>query len=298
MRLQTGVTVTALCLTCLVAASPSVAQLGDNLSGLRDENVQGYLNPLQSGLSATLNSAIFRSGFVPTEGLTFSIGVAAMAAGFGDEDRTYSPTHPDGFTGLTATKVPTVIGDPGGGSVAGQSGLNLAYPGGFDLDGFEIAAPQLSIGAVVGTRVVIRYLAIDLGDSEIGHFSYFGMGAQHAISQWIETLPVDVAGGIFVHSFDIGDDVLQSSAYHLNLTASREFGYLQPYLGLGLDSIKSDVTYEHEDDPELSVDVAMERDSNAHLTLGVAAKAPGASAFFEFNAAAGVGFAFGLDFGI
>lgn len=298
MRWQTGMAVAALCLASFAAASPSVAQFGDNLRGLGDENVQGYLGPLQSGLSATLNSAVFRSGFVPMDGLTFSIGVAAMAIGFSDEDRSYLPTDPAGFARLGRTKVPTVIGEAGGGSVAGENGLNLAYPGGFDLDRFEVAVPQLSIGAFAGTRAMARYLTLELGDTELGHFNYFGIGAQHSISQWVKTLPVDVAAGIFFHSFDIGDDVLQSSAYHLNLTASRQFRFLQPYLGLGLDSIKSDVAYEDEDDPELSVYVALERHTNAHLSLGVAAKAPGVSAFVEFNAAAGTGFAFGLDFGM
>jgi hypothetical protein len=279
-------------------AGPSFAQLEENILGLDDDNLEAYLHPLNIGLSATMSSAVFRTGHVPKSGLTFSVGVAAMAVGFADEDRTYLPTDPPGFTSLEPTMAPTVIGDPGGVVVAGESGLMQGYPGGFDLGGFEIAVPQVSVGAVLGTRAVARYIAADLGDSELGDFSCFGIGAQHSISQWIPSLPLDVAVGLFFHSFDIGDDLISASARQLNLTASKEFGVLQPYAGIGYDSIETDVKCEDEDVPESSIAVTLEKESHMHLTLGVLVRLSVVAAFFEFNSAEASGFAFGVDFGM
>ncbi|MBP6874495.1 MAG: hypothetical protein KBD56_00335 [Candidatus Eisenbacteria bacterium] len=278
--------------------APGYAQLEENVLGLTDENLEGYLEPLQTGLSATMNSAIFRTGHVPTEGFHFSIGVTAMAIGYDDVDRTYIPTDPDGFTSLgDPVPVPTIVGDLEGVVVAGEDNLTQIYPGGFDLEVFEIGVPQISIGSLQGTRLLGRFLALDLGDSDLGDFSYIGFGIQHSITQWVPSLPADVAVGAFIQSFEIGDDVIKAKAFHANVTASRQFSVLQPYLGLGYDSLSLDVKSEDEEDPEFSIDAALEQQGDFHLTLGLLAKVPVVAFFFEYNAAAADGFSLGVDFG-
>lgn len=298
MNRQASRAAIALCLIGLAGAGPSLAQLEINLEGLQDENLERYLDPLHSGLATTLNSAVFHTGYVPTEGFSFSIGVVAMAVGFADEDMVYAPTLPESYSGVTAAEVPTVIGDPAGATIAGPGGLKTKYPGGFDLEGLEIAAPQIAVGAVLGTRGILRYLAFDLGDTELGEFSYLGFGVQHSISQWIPALPLDVAAGVFVHKFDLGDDLVKTTAYHLNITASKQFGVLQPYVGVGYDTISSDVKVVDEDDPDSSIDLSLESDTTMHLTLGAMVRLAVVGVFFEFNAAAGTGFALGVDIGM
>jgi hypothetical protein len=279
------------------ATHSGYAQLEENLGGLTEDNLDGYLGPLNTALSGTMNSAVFKTGFVPQTGLTFTIGVAAMAVGFDSEDETYLPTDPPGFTSLEETPVPTVVGDPAGKTVEGENNLAQIYPGGFDLSGFEIAVPQLTIGSVYGTRAIIRYIALDVGDADVGDFTYFGFGGQHSISQWFETLPVDLAAGLFFQSFEIGD-VMKAKTTQFNVTASKAFGVVEPYIGLGFDAISTNVEYTDDDNPEFSFDVDLDTESNAHLTLGAMAKVSGVGAFFEFNAAAAAGFALGLEFGI
>jgi len=286
------------CMAICLAPVPVLAQLSDNLGGLTDANVEGYLGPLNTGLSGTMNSAIFRTGDVPAVGLNFTIGLNVMAIGYGDEDKTYLPTDPPGFTSLVATEVPTVVGDPTGVIVEGQSSLAQIYPGGFNLDGFEIAVPELSIGSVFGTRVIIRYIGLDLGDSEFGEFKYIGYGAQHSISQWLPLLPVDIAAGIFLQSFEIGDNVVKASATHFNVTASKQFAILQPYVGLGYDSLDLDAMYEDEDHPELSFDLTLDGETNVHMTAGVLAKLTPVQVFIELNSGAATGIALGLHFGM
>jgi len=288
------------CLAALAAPPGASAQLTENLGGLTDENIPGYLAPLNTGLSGTMNAAIFRTGRVPKAGVNISGGIVIMAIGFDDEDKTYVPTDPEGFTSLEPTEVPTVIGDPAGAQVAGEGGLTQQYPGGFDLEGFEIAAPQISIGSVFGTRAVIRYVAFDLGDSDLGQFSYFGVGAQHSISQWIpDLLPVDLAAGFMVQRFEIGDEIVKARTLYVGVTASKQFTYLRPYAGVGIDSIRLDGDYVDDDgqEPDLSFDFSLDRQTDPHLTLGVAADAQFVSAFVELNVAAATGVAVGLSFG-
>jgi hypothetical protein len=275
-------------------------QLTDNLGGLTDENFEGYLGPLNTGLSGTMNAAIFRTGHVPKTGVSISGGLVIMAVGYSDEDKTFVPIDPEGFSSLESTSVPTVVGSPEGVTVLGENSLSQLYPGGFDLEGFEIAAPQISIGSVFGTRALIRYIAFDLGDSDFGEFSYVGFGAQHSISQWIpDALPFDLAAGFMIQNFEIGDDLIDARATHFNVTASKEFQYFQPYVGIGIDTMELDAKYDDDDeeDPDLSFDVSLDKETDPHFTLGVAGQLPFVQAFIELNAAAATGVAVGLSFG-
>jgi len=287
-----------LCFSVLLSPVAAGAQLSENLGGLTDENLEGYLEPMNTGLGGTMNSAVFRTGYVPKSGFDISVGLVAAAIEFDDEDKYFTPVDPEGFTSLMPTDVPTVIGDPEGMIVEGEGGLSQIYPGGFGLEGFEIAAPQISVGSYMGTRVVFRYIAFDLGDSELGDFSYYGYGAQHSISQWFGDWPFDLAAGFFIQNFDIGDGIVDASATQVMVTASRDFKYLQPYAGFGFDTIRVNAEYDDEDDPETSFDVGLDRETDPHLTLGVEGKIPYVSVFFEFNQAATTGIAVGLNIGM
>jgi hypothetical protein len=284
----------------MAASAPGYGQLEEALGGLSDENLEGYLEPLNTGLSTTMNSAMFRTGYIPKEGFTITVGASAMAIGYDDEDRVYIPTDPEGFTSLEPTEVPTVVGDPGAKIVEGENNLAQIFPGGFDMETFEIAVPEATVGAFYGTQVKVRYIALDLADSDIGDFSYFGIGGQHSLTQYAgEDPPVDIAIGLFWQTFSIGDnDEVEASSFHADVTASKSFGVIQPYAALGLDQLKLDVKVEDDDDPDNSVDVSLESKSDPHLTLGVAAQLSVVRGFFEFNAAAASGFALGIAFGI
>lgn len=282
---------------------PGSAQLEDALGGLSDENLEGYLEPLNTGLSGTMNSAIFRTGYIPKSGFTLTVGAAAMAIEYGDEDLAYTPTDPAGFNSVEQIEAPTVVGDADGATAVSDNGLQFHYPGGFELDSFQFAVPELTIGAVFGTQAKVRYIAFDTGDADIGDFQYFGIGAQHSITQYAgEEPPVDVAVGILYQSFKIGDDTVDASAFHANVTGSKQFGTrklgIQPYVGLGIDQIELSVTVDDEDNPENSVDATLDSTTDFRLTAGVVGSVPGVSAFFEISAAAATGIALGIAFGI
>lgn len=277
---------------------PAYAQLDANLGGLTEGNAYGYLQPLPTGLSTTLNSAVFKTGHVPLVGLNFTVGVVYMTAKFDDDDRTYLPTAPTGFQSAESKRVPTVIGDTEAMAVHGQGGTILYYPGGFDLEYFAIAAPQLTVGSVLGTRAVVRFVSFDTGNADVGEVKLFGIGAQHSISRYFKEWPVDVAAGVFYQTFKIGD-IIETNALQLSITGSRAFGMLEPYAGLGYDSFDMDAEYTYESSGiEEEIKVDFDRESNLHLTLGVGFNLSFVRLNAEYNIAAASGLALGLGFGI
>jgi len=277
-------------------APPAAAQLEDNLGSLTGDNAKGYLNPLVDGLSATMNSSVFHTGRIPKQGVMFRVGAQLMGVNFDDGDRTYTPTDPPGFTGTGSVKAPTVIGDTKSVSQPGQGGTTLYHPGGFDIGEFAFAAPQLSIGSIAGTMATIRWISIDLGDSDLGKFDLFGLGAQHSISQYFQDAPFDMAVGAFYQSFKIADTLVDAKTWHFDVTGSKSFSILQPYVGIGFDSI--DMKSEYTDNATAStISVDFDPQSNFHFTLGSEANFKILQLYGELNFAAQTGVAVGLSFG-
>jgi hypothetical protein len=280
-------------------ATPAAAQLTDNLGALTGENAKGYLGPLPKALSGTLNSAIFQTGHVPKTGIGFTIGVRAMGVSFSDESRLYTPTDPPGFSSTAPVQAPTVVGDLGAVAQDGQGGTVLYHPGGFDIDNFPLAVPQLEIGSFAGTRAVVRWIAVDVGDSDLGKISLFGIGGQHSLSQYLPPgFPVDIAAGIFYQKFSIDDDMVEAKALHFNVTGSRRFTFLEPYVGVGIDKLDMSVSYESDTGaPDERIDVDFDSETNAHLTAGIRASLAFVKLHAEGNIAAENGVAVGLSFG-
>lgn len=278
-----------------VAAS---AQLEANLGALEGDNARGYLQPLAGALSSTLNASVFQSGYVPTNQFTFQIQGNVMGVEFDDDDRSYQPADPTGFQsqddGFTA---PTVIGDTLSVAQNGQGGATLFHPGGFDLETFTVAAPQLTIGGFYGTQALVRWISIDLGDSDLGELELLGVGAQHSISQYMGPVPpVDLAIGVMFQSFKIGDGLVDAQTYQVNVTGSKRFSVFEPYLGLGYDSFDMESEYDATDDTRVSVD--FDPENAFHFTAGGRLNFQFVRLHAEFNVAAETGFAAGLSVGI
>lgn len=296
MILRTMRTVLSAALALAAFALPASAQLEDNLGALTGDNAAGYLNPLVKGLSGTMNAAIFHTGRVPKQGFSIKVGARLMGVSFSDDDRTYTPTDPPGFTGTGTVQAPTVIGNTDAVSQPGVGGTTLYHPGGFDIGQFAFAAPQLTIGSIAGTQATIRWISINIGDSDLGQFDLFGFGAQHSISQYFQDMPVDVAAGFMYQKFSISDDLLEANTLHFNVTGSKSFSVLQPYVGIGFDSIDMKSSYT-DTNSGTKINVDFDPESNFHLTLGSEASLAVLKLYGEVNFAARTGLAVGLSFG-
>jgi hypothetical protein len=285
-------------LAALALATPALAQLEGNLGGLTAENAKGYLSPLPKALSGTLNSSIFQSASIPVAGFNFSVGVCAMGVVFDDDTRKYTPKDPPGFEGVPPIQAPTVIGDPGAVTQTNPgNSLSISYPGGLDIDQFVLGVPQLTIGSVAGTKATVRWIAVDLGDSEIGSLNFFGVGAQHSLSRYFPGLPVDLAAGVMYQSLKLGDDdLVKCNALQFGINASKRYAVLEPYAGLGFDTFSMESNYENDTTGD-DLNVEFDTESNVHFTAGIQLRLPILRLFAEYNVAAENGAALGLHFG-
>jgi hypothetical protein len=300
MKLGIGWAALGAVLVLGLAAAPALAQLEDNLSSLSGDQTEGYLGPLSKGLSAALNSGIFRSGDIPLAGIDLTLDLRASYISFADDDRVYTA---GAFAGFPSAEVPTVIGDTQAVTVDNENGpTQFSYPGGFDMKNFGIAVPQLTVGSILGTRAIVRWISIHLGDNDddLGDFSLFGIGGQHSITRYFPGLPVDLAFGVMYQKFTIGeDDLVSANALAFNVTGSRKFGAIvtvEPYVGIGVDSFEMDAKYDIDD--ETTIEANFSRENDLHLTAGGNVNLPFVKANLEVNVAAENSIAGGLSFGI
>lgn len=297
------------CVFVIVAlAVPATAQVEDQLSAYTGRNSTGYLQPLADAFGAGLNDAFFRTAYIPPSKVRVSLEVLVMGVIFGDDDRTFSATTEQGFIPETTVSAPTIVGDGKAVIVNGQGGTSFAFPGGFDLNSFGLAVPQIRISSFRGTEAVIRYIAFNTGDAELGDLSLYGLGARHSISQYFdEDFPVDIAAGFLWQSFSVGEnesgnDLISTSAFTAGVQGSKRFpaGFatFEPYTALSLDTFKMDVEYQADvDGTEVNVDVDFERDTSLHWTVGLSLNLVAVAIYGEYNVASQNSFSLGVALG-
>lgn len=289
--------------TLLAAGSPAMAQIEDQLSAYTGVNAEGYLQPLVDAIGADLNGGLFHTARIPESGFHVTLETRVVAVLFSDDDATFDAVTEDGFAPEQTVEAPTVIGTGEAVIVAGADSTFFAFPGGFDLNSFTLAVPQLRIGSYMGTEALIRYIAVDTGDVEIGKISLIGFGLRHDIDQYFgEDFPVDLAGGFFWQSFKLGDDLLEATALSFGVQASKLYGTtarVEPYVGVSLDSFGMDVSYESDASGETeTIAFSFDSETSARLTLGVSLGVSILTANAEYTVAGQSGFAFGLSFGM
>jgi hypothetical protein len=285
----------------LAIASPALAQLDANLGALTPENVKGYLSPLPKALSTTLNMAEFQSASIPLAGLNFTVGIHAMGVSFADKDRTYSPQDPAGFTSTAPVAAPTVVGDEASVTQPGQGGTSLFHPGGFNIENFWIPVPQLTVGSVMGTRAVVRWIKAEAGDSELGKIDFLGVGLQHSLNRYIKGLPCDLAAGGMYQTFKLGkNDLVDTKALHFEVTASKKVAmFFQPYAAVGYDTFSMEANYDQEiNGTTVGTNVKFDDENSFHGTLGVQLGLPFVKLNAQVDQAKETGAAIGLRFGI
>jgi len=274
-------------------------QIEDNLSSYTGDNAEGYLGPLRDALGASLNSGIFMYAGVPKEGLHFRLDVKGMLVSFSDEDKVFEGKTETYFGEEQTVEVPTVVGDVNSVTVTDpQTSATFTFPGGFDIERFGLAVPQLTVGSIMGTEAVGRYIAVETGDNEIGDVKLLGLGLRHSLSSYLTSIPLDLAVTGFWQKLEIGDDFIDATAMTVGVQGGKHFGILGAYAGLSYDSIDLDVSYDTSVNGEdETVDVDFEKQSTGHLTLGATLKLGFIHLNGEYNQADNTSLAFGLGLG-
>ena len=245
------------------------AQIKENVARYQEGNGTGYIQPLVDGLAVSMNRGWYHSGYVPTIGLRVKLTVIGMIAPIPDDDRTFMATTEGLFQPQTTAEVPTIVGNEKSVTITGEGGTKYTFPGGLNLDMTGFAVPQLTVGSFMGTEATFRFFTSDFGDSELGDLQLFGIGIRHSLSQYLILAPVDFSVGIFYQNIDVGDNLLQFNTWHFGAQASRGFGILSLYGGIGFDNSSASIDYEYTDEEETaSISYDIDGDSGLEITLG------------------------------
>jgi hypothetical protein len=145
-----------------------------------------------------------------------------------------------------------------------------------------LAAPQLSIGTIVGTQFTFRYLPSVKINSDIGEFKYFGFGIQHNPGIWFPNpLPIDICASFFTQKLDVGT-IFSTTATAYGINISKRFGpgalNITPYAGFMLES--SEMTFDYTSTlstpnggtQQIHVNIPLKGENTSRIILGLSLK--------------------------
>ena len=254
------------------SSSLTFGQIEDRFSYLLEEDVKEYAQPLATAAGVAFNSGTFYTAKVPRL-FGFSLSVRGMLVMVPDDDLTFKPNLPEGYSSEKETA--TIFGDKGA-AYTGADGY-LVYPPGINESNLPMVFPQASV-SFMGSEVMLRYLPkIDIGETDL---SLFGFGLKHSISQYIPLSPVDLAVQFLYNSFTM-TDVVDVTNTAFNVQVSKSFGLFTAYGGLQYESTSFDLEYTYvnhnssdifnEFDGE-TIKVNLDGENNFRATIGGSAK--------------------------
>ena len=287
----------------LFTATPARGQSGleSVIQQFSGAAIQGYIQPLADALVANLSIGYINST-VPGRKLSISLELIGMTAAVDDAMRVYSAATPTGFQPSTID-APTIFGGPAT-EVQHSSIPGISYrpsDGLVDAEYFPTLGPQIRVGGLLGTEVVVRYASSAmvpvLKEEDFPDLTILGIGLQHSLSQYIKGLPLELSIGGSFNSIKFGD-IVDLSATSFGLNVGKSFGLFGLSGGLQSDGGTMNLTYNSTDpngagDVDVDIDVkrAIRFRAGASLSLGFL-RLFGDAAFGDVTSYAG-----GLRFG-
>ncbi|RPI76151.1 MAG: hypothetical protein EHM47_00635 [Ignavibacteriales bacterium] len=255
----------------LILSLQTFAQVEDRFGFFTESEITEYARPFGTTLGMAFNSGSYHSAEV-ADFFGFSIGFKGMYIFIPNDDLTFTPSLPQGYS--AEQKTATIYGNEGA-AYYGPQGF-IVYPQGINETSIPAVLPQIS-ASLMGTEVMLRYLpsiSLGSGDEEL---SMFGIGVKHSISRYIPLIPVDVAVQFLYNNLEI-TGVMDITAIAFNAHASRSFGLFTLYGGLQYESSTFDLEYEFTNPSNLpsvqpgNVKVSIDGDNNFRGTLGGSVK--------------------------
>lgn len=277
----------------------SQTSLENALKQYNGDAVKGYIQPVADLFGANMNSGFYHSAKIDQWGFHLSVDIVGMAAMVGDDQKVYSAAAPAGFAPSTF-QTATVFGGKGT-EISNAIVPGLKYKGSdgvFNTTVFPLAAPQLTIGNIYGTQAIVRYVAVPkFGEDKVPQISMWGIGARHSISQYLPSVPVDLAAGIFYDSFTAGD-LINFKGLVLSAQASKSFSILTLYGGLAYESSKLNLSYTSTDPTvPASVDIQLDGANKFRFTGGLSLSLGFLKLFADANFGTVTCFSGGIGFG-
>ncbi|MBN1781085.1 hypothetical protein JW948_08185 [bacterium] len=177
----------------------------EDFSGQARQNLQNYMQPFVDAFGANLNSGLYHTAKIPKRGFHIYVGIESILALISDDQRTYTALFEDpagSMAPFQETGAPTVFGKKDGKQVT-VFGNTWTLPGGTDLRALPLIAPRITIGSVMGTELMIRWVEAT-PDKDLGLLKLTGFGLRHSITQYFPLAPIDFCFGFFIQDMEVG----------------------------------------------------------------------------------------------
>ena len=288
-------------LLCLFISTASRAQnpIEDAVKQLTSDNAKGYLRPMVTSFGANLNSGLYHSASISELGFALRFDIVGMATLIGDAEKKYNAVAPQPFS-QEPVETATLFGDLGTVVNGPVPGVEYQFQNGQVKTNYVLfATPQLTIGDVYYSQVVIRYVPIP----KIGDFpktTLFVIGVRHNVSHYFSIIPLDVATSFYYQSFTIGD-IFDAKSLSFGAQASKSFSVLTLYGGLQYESSSMDVSYEYEGQygaaKGTKMNISLDVKNNFRFTTGLNVNLLVLDLFADVNIGSMTMFSGGLGFG-
>ena len=283
----------------LAPESTAQTELEKAIQQYNATSIGGYLQPVADLVGANMHAGYYHSAYVPQSGFSIGVDIIAMGSLVKDEQKNYTAAAPAGFAPGTF-QTATIFGGKGT-AVTHQTNTSLQYKGSdgiFNTSIFPMAAPQLRIGSLYGTEVVIRFLATpSLGDNKLPVLTFWGAGARHSLSQYIPYCPVDIAASFFYSNFSFGD-LIKAKGMAFGVQASKSIKILMLYGGLSYEKSTMDLSFKTTDPTSTPlVDVSLDGANKFRATVGVGVNFGLFKVFADANFGTVTNYSGGIGFG-
>ncbi|MEO0115408.1 MAG: DUF6588 family protein [candidate division WOR-3 bacterium] len=225
------------------------ADLLEMIKKINENNLKGYVQPLITSFGEATGSGLYHTAQTHNL-LGFDIGLKAMWIPIPKDAKTFVAKVMALSSNLADTifideTTATVFGESGQDPVSAPSGyypIPSVFPGGLNLPGLPFVMPQLSVGLIKGSEVMLRYIPLPFEEAKV---QIFGVGIKAGLNNLfgLKFLPVDVAVQGVYQVFNIGD-IVKSSTFCANIHTSKTFSVLTPYLGIGYENTNMNFAYD------------------------------------------------------
>ena len=281
----------------LPSMSTSQTAVESALAAYGEENVKGYMQPFADLFGANLNSGYYRTAAVPVAGLHFEFDIIVMGAMVGDAEKKFNATAPTGFTPATFESA-TIFGDEG--KEVTDSPTRLTYRGAdgvFNTTMMPMATPQIKVGSLYGTEFLGRFGYVPALGDNFESTTLWAIGARHNLNQWLGTLPLDLSAAVYYSSLSTGE-LVKFDGLMVGAQASKEFGILTVYGGLGYQSSTLTLKYESTvPSAPGNVEIKLDGKNNVAFTAGAGLSFGIFKIFADINVGSVTNLSGGIGFG-
>ncbi len=329
---------TGVVLSCMVLFFQNemkAQEFAREISQFVGENARPFLQPVVEGLNTNMHAGLFTT-VNSTEGLHIGVRIVGMGVFVPDERKTFRPKPYSKVVEFTYNGIlflgdleivpgefPTAAGlsrkqtftgrlkrvRPKGSPYVGglydfiQQDATVTVGGYQDLSTILLGTPQITIGSLYGTELILRFLPT-VSVENVGEVKSFGVGVKHNIGAHF-SFPVDLAGQLMYQSLMLNANdkgytaTLEASTFSGQLSVSKTFSVseiagIAPYAGLGYESGTTDLRYEFADPYIGKQNLTFSTGSRVRFLVGVWTKIWKITLNADYNFALMSGFSVGL----